>query len=110
MVPSFEKVSARPQPATAGHARLVLSKTVLFFCTSLYYILSPITYLMLVPRDGLALDEREAVGALGEDAVLCDGGQQLPLPRPPQRASLVRDDLGAAVVGHHCNEKHDGKI
>ena len=62
-----------------------------------------LSYLMLVPRDGLALYEREAVGALGEDAVLCDGGQQLPLPRPPQRASLVRDDLGAAVVGHHCN-------
>ena len=60
---------------------------------------------MLVSRDGLALDERDAVGALGEDAVLGDGGQQLPLPRPLQRAGLVRDDLGAAVVGHHCNEK-----
>ena len=34
---SWEKVSARLQPATAGHARLVLSKTVPFFCTSLYY-------------------------------------------------------------------------
>ena len=33
---SWEKVSARLQPATAGHARLVLSKTVPFFCTSLY--------------------------------------------------------------------------
>ena len=33
---SLEKVSARLQPATAGHARLVLSKTVPFFCTSLY--------------------------------------------------------------------------
>ena len=33
---SWEKVSARLQPATAGHARLVLSKTVPFFCTTLY--------------------------------------------------------------------------
>ena len=33
---SCEKVSARLQPATAGYARLVLSKTVPFFCTSLY--------------------------------------------------------------------------
>ena len=33
---SWEKVSARLQPATAGHARLVLSKTAHFFCTSLY--------------------------------------------------------------------------
>ena len=33
---SSEKVSARLQPATAGHARLVLSKPVPFFCTSLY--------------------------------------------------------------------------
>ena len=33
---SCEKVSARLQPATAGHARLVLSKTVPFFCTTLY--------------------------------------------------------------------------
>ena len=33
---SCEKVSACLQPATAGHARLVLSKTVPFFCTSLY--------------------------------------------------------------------------
>ena len=36
MALSCEKVSARLQPATAGHARLVLSKTVPFFCTSLY--------------------------------------------------------------------------
>ena len=36
MEPSWEKVSAQLQPATAGHARLVLSKTVLFFCTNLY--------------------------------------------------------------------------
>ena len=33
---SWEKVSALLQPATAGHARLVLSKTVPFFCTTLY--------------------------------------------------------------------------
>ena len=33
---SWEKVSAQLQPATAGHARLVLSKMVLYFCTSLY--------------------------------------------------------------------------
>ena len=33
---SCEKVSAWLQPATAGHARLVLSKTVHFFCSSLY--------------------------------------------------------------------------
>ena len=33
---SWEKVSARQQPATANHARLVLSKTVPFFCTTLY--------------------------------------------------------------------------
>ena len=56
---------------------------------------------MLVPRDGLALDERDAEAALGEDAVLGDGGQQLPLPRLLQ-VPLVRDDLGASVVGHHC--------
>ena len=36
MALSCEKVSARLQPATAGHARLVLSKTVSFFCTSLH--------------------------------------------------------------------------
>ena len=36
MALSWEKVSARLQPATAGHARLVLSKTVPFFCTNLY--------------------------------------------------------------------------
>ena len=33
---SWEKVSALLQPATAGHARLVLNKTVPFFCTTLY--------------------------------------------------------------------------
>ena len=33
---SWEKVSAQLQPAPAGHARLVLSKTVPFFCTTLY--------------------------------------------------------------------------
>ena len=33
---SWEKVSARLQQATAGHARLVLSKTVPVFCTTLY--------------------------------------------------------------------------
>ena len=33
---SWEKVSTQLQPATAGHARLVLSKTVPFFCTTLY--------------------------------------------------------------------------
>ena len=33
---SWEKVSAWLQPATAGHIRLVLSKTVPFFCTRLY--------------------------------------------------------------------------
>ena len=33
---SWEKVSAQLQPATTGHARLVLSKTVPFFCTSQY--------------------------------------------------------------------------
>ena len=33
---SWETVSARLQPATASQARLVLSKTVLFFCTTLY--------------------------------------------------------------------------
>ena len=33
---SWEKVSAQLQPATAGHARLLLSKTVPFFCTTLY--------------------------------------------------------------------------
>ena len=33
---SWEKFFAQLQPATAGHARLVLTKTVLFFCTSLY--------------------------------------------------------------------------
>ena len=33
---SWEKVSALLQPATAGHARLVLNKTVLLFCTTLY--------------------------------------------------------------------------
>ena len=37
---SWEKVSARLQPATAGHASLVLSKTVPFFCTSLYKVVS----------------------------------------------------------------------
>ena len=36
MEQSWEKVSARLQPATAGHARMVLSKTVPFFCTTLY--------------------------------------------------------------------------
>ena len=61
-----------------------------------------VSHLMFVPRDGLALDERDSVFALGEDAVLGDGGQQLALPRPLQRAPLVRDDLGAAVIGHHC--------
>ena len=35
---SWEKVSARLQPATAGHTRLVLCKTVPFFCTSLYVL------------------------------------------------------------------------
>ena len=35
---SCEKVSARLQPATAGHARLVLSKTVSFFCSGLYNV------------------------------------------------------------------------
>ena len=38
MTLSWEKVSARLQPATAGHARLVLSKTVLFFCPALYLL------------------------------------------------------------------------
>ena len=57
---------------------------------------------MFIPCDGLALDERDSVFALGEDAVLGDGGKQLALPRPLQRAPLVRDDLGAAVIGHHC--------
>ena len=33
---SWEKASAQLQPATAGHARLVLNKTVPFFCTTLY--------------------------------------------------------------------------
>ena len=33
---SCERVSARLQAATAGHARLVLIKTVPFFCSSLY--------------------------------------------------------------------------
>ena len=36
MALSWEKVSAQLQPATSGHARIVLSKSVLFFCTSLY--------------------------------------------------------------------------
>ena len=61
--------------------------------------------LMFVPRDGFALDERDSVVALGDDAVLGDGGQHLALPRPLQRAPLVRDDLGASVVGHHCKKK-----
>ena len=34
----WEKVSARLQPATAGHDRLVLGKTVPFFCTTLYIL------------------------------------------------------------------------
>ena len=38
MALSWEKVSAWLQPATAGHARLVLSKTFPFFCTTLYMI------------------------------------------------------------------------
>ena len=61
-----------------------------------------VSNLMFIPRDWLALDKRDSIGALGEDAVLGDGGQQLALPRLLQRAALVRDDLGAAVVGHHC--------
>ena len=36
MLSTCEKVTARLQSATAGHARLVLSKTVPFFCTTLY--------------------------------------------------------------------------
>ena len=36
---SWEKVSARLQPATAGHARLVPRKTVPFFYTTLYSML-----------------------------------------------------------------------
>ena len=38
MVLSWEKVSAWMQPAAAGQARLVFSKTVLFFCTTLYKV------------------------------------------------------------------------
>ena len=55
---------------------------------------------MFVPRDGFALDERDSVVALGDDAVLGDGGQHLTLPRPLQGALLVRDYLRASVVGH----------
>ena len=42
MALSCEKVSARLQPATAGHARLVLSKTLPFFYTSLYTLGRPL--------------------------------------------------------------------
>ena len=36
MVPGSENMSAHSQPAKAGHAKLVLNKTVTFFCTTLY--------------------------------------------------------------------------
>ena len=51
---SWEKVSARLQPATASHARLLLSKTVPFFCTTLYtyefvFWMIPIKWFLTVP-------------------------------------------------------------
>ena len=36
LVPGSENSSAQSQPAQASHARLVLNKTVTFFCTTLY--------------------------------------------------------------------------
>ena len=51
MALSWEKVSAQLQPSTAGHARLVLSKTVPFFCTSLY---SMVSYLVVTQVETVA--------------------------------------------------------
>ena len=49
---SWEKVSARLQPATAGPARLVLSKIVPFFCTSLYTVMQRMTASKQAPPSG----------------------------------------------------------
>ena len=51
MAPSCEKVSARLQPATAGHARLVLSKQLEQIYTSLYIHMSSFVEILRRPND-----------------------------------------------------------
>ena len=113
---SCEKVSAWLQPATAGHARLVLSKTVLFFCTSLYTLLCIVIISCTsgANPDGkpphllLRVELPPQVTARAGDLAQVHLRPRLPLPLPP--SPVARDGLRVPLPGLSGRLLHRGLL